>query len=80
MKIKFHIGKTWGKHLVEGGLGIKFKKKTNLFIHIRLFVWMISIGFIMKPKHTEEELEDMEAHAFDLVLGAMAREIQDEND
>lgn len=79
MKIKFHIGKTWGKNNKEVGLGIKTTKKTNLFIHIRLFVWMLTIGFIKKPEYTKEELEDMEAHAFDIVLGVMAREAQDEN-
>lgn len=82
MKIKFRIGKTWGKGLIEGGLGIKFKKNciknTNLFIHIRLFVWMLSIGFIKKPVYTEEELEDMEAHAYDLALSEMVKGISDE--
>ncbi len=78
MKIKFHIGKTWGKNNKEVGLGIKTTKKTNLFIHIRLFVWMVSIGFIKKPKYTEEELEDMEAHAYDLALSAMIKKFSED--
>ena len=92
MKIKFHLKKTWHRRLREVAFGIKFKRVMDLrrsfqhpdfgvyntFIHIRFLVWLVTIGIFPKPKYTKEELEDMEAHDYDLVLGIMAEKIKDD--